>query len=382
MTLPMPAIAKGLEGVVIAETAISDVNGSAGTLEYRGYHIRDLALHASFEEVIYLLWHGKLPNQGELEGFNHTLAPLRAVPDGLIDVLRQLPSSATPMSVLRTAVSALGLYDPEADDNSAEANWRKAQRLTASMGTIVAAWECIRHNQPPIPPRADLSLAANFLYMLSGKEAPAAAIQAINSYLVMLADHGMNASTFAARVTTSTLSDIYSAITSAIGTLKGAAHGGANEKAMRQFIEIADPANADAWFEHTMSSAMRIMGIGHRVYKTGDPRMFVLKDQAKDLAETTGERRWYDIATRLEDKAMAHPYFVERKLTPNVDYYSAIVLYQSGIPIDQFTPLFAVSRIAGWCAHVIEQWQDNRLIRPDVIYTGPHDQPWVPLAQR
>jgi citrate synthase len=198
----------------------------------------------------------------------------------------------------------------------------------------------------------------------------------------MLADHGMNASTFSARVTTSTLADMYSAITTAIGTLKGAAHGGANEKAMLQFQEIGTPGNVDAWFANVMQSNMRVMGIGHRVYKTGDPRMFVLKEQAADLAKTTGDSTWYEIATKLEDVAVSHPYFVERKLIPNVDYYSAITLYQSGIPIDQFTPLFAVSRIAGWCAHVIEQWKENRLIRPDVVYTGKHDLPWLPLDQR
>jgi len=382
MTLPAPTIAKGLEGVVIAETAISDVNGSVGTLEYRGYHIRDLALQASFEEVIYLLWNGKLPNRSELDAFNDQLVAQRTLPDALIDILQRLPKDATPMAALRTAFSALGMFDTEADDNSTEANTRKALRMTAAMGTIVAAWERIRNGQAVVAPRADLSLAANLLYMLSGKEAAEAAVRAFNIYLVLLADHGMNASTFAARVTTSTLSDMWSAITSAIGTLKGAVHGGANEMAMRQFIEIGDPANVDAWFDQTMTSAMRIMGIGHRVYKTGDPRMFILKDQAKDLADSAGDHRWVEIATRLEAKAMSHPYFTERKLFPNVEYYSAIVLYQTGIPVDQFTPMFAVSRTPGWCAHILEQWRENRLIRPDVIYTGLHDQAWLPIEAR
>jgi len=382
MTLSTPVIAKGLEGVTVSETVISDVNGSVGTLEYRGYHIRDLALRTSFEEVIYLLWNGKLPNSSELASFNAQLVAQRALPDALIDILQKLPKTATPMAALRTAVSALGMFDPEADDNSAKANERKALRLTASTGTIVAAWERIRNGQSVIAPRVDLSLAANFLYMLSGHEATEIVVQALNIYLVLLADHGMNASTFSARVTTSAISDMWSAITSALGALKGAAHGGANEKAMRQFIEIGDPANVDAWFESTMTSAMRIMGIGHRVYKTGDPRMFILKDQAKDLADSSGDHRWYDIATRLEDKAMSHSYFVERNLFPNVEYYSAIVLYQCGIPVDQFTPMFAISRVPGWCAHIIEQWQDNRLIRPDVLYTGPHNQSWLPIEER
>jgi citrate synthase len=382
MSIQTAPIAKGLEGIVIAETEISDVNGSEGTLEYRGYPIKELALNALYEEVVFLLWYGKLPTQSDLNTLNKQLIAGRTVPDGVIDILRSVPTSATPTAVLRTAVSAIGLFDPEADDNSPEANVRKAFRLTASMSTLVAAWDRIRNDKELVPPRNDLGLAANFLFMLTGKEADQAKVDAINSYLVMLADHGMNASTFAARVTTSTLSDMYSAITSALGTLKGAAHGGANEKAMRQFIEIGSPEGVDAWFEKSMSSSMRVMGIGHRVYKTGDPRMFIIKQQAADLAHSTGESKWYEIATRLEDKAMAHPFFVERKLIPNVDYYSAITLYQSGVPIDLFTPLFAVSRVAGWCAHVIEQWEDNRLIRPDVVYTGEHEQTWVPIEQR
>jgi citrate synthase len=382
MTINTHVIAKGLEGIVIAETQISDVNGSEGTLEYRGYRIQDLAHSASFEEVIYLLWYGKLPNRAELDTFNQALTPHRVVPAEVIDALRTFPHDAIPMAVLRTAVSLLSLYDPDADDNSPEANIHKAFRLTASMGTLAAAWGRIRHGEPPIAPRADLGLAANFLVMLTGEEQSPDKVGAINSYLVMLADHGMNASTFSARVTTSTLADIYSAITSALGALKGAAHGGANEKAMRQFIEIGDPANVDAWFEKAMSSSMRVMGIGHRVYKTGDPRMFILKQQAADLARATGDSKWYEIATKLEDVAVNHPYFLERKLIPNVDYYSAITLYQSGIPIDMFTTLFAVSRVSGWCAHVIEQWQENRLIRPDVIYTGKHDLSWLPTDER
>jgi citrate synthase len=382
MTIQTPPISKGLEGIFVAETEISDVNGSEGTLEYRGYPIRELAHGAQFEEVIFLLWYGKLPAAQELEAFKKNLNTNRSIPPELVDATRRFPKTATPMAVLRTAVSALALFDPDADDNSPEANLRKAFRLTASMGTLMAAWERIRAGQEPLAPRDDLGIAANLLYMLSGGEPDPAKVFAINSYLVMLADHGMNASTFSARVTTSTLSDMYSAVTTAIGTLKGAAHGGANEKAMRQFIEIGEPEKVDAWFANAMQSSMRVMGIGHRVYKTGDPRMFILKEQAEDLAHTTGEDKWYKIASRLEEVAVNHPYFLERKLIPNVDYYSAITLYQSGIPIDQFTPLFAVSRVAGWCAHVIEQWQENRLIRPDVLYTGNHHQVWVPLDQR
>jgi 2-methylcitrate synthase/citrate synthase II len=373
---------KGLEGIAISESTISDVGGNTGTLEYRGYHIHDLALSATYEEVVYLLWYSKLPDKAELTAFKKKLYSYRALPDELITILKALPKNSTPISALRTAVSALGLFDPKADDNSPDTNLEKTYRLTASMGTLVAAWERIRQGEEPVPQREDLGMASNFLYMLTGKEADAMSVDAINGYLILLADHGMNASTFSARVTTSTLSDIYSAITSAIGTLKGASHGGANEKAIRQFIEIGSPDNVESWFEKIMATGGRIMGIGHRAYKTGDPRMLILKDQARDLAESTGNRTWYEIATRLEALAMNNPFFIERKLHPNVDYYSAITLYQSGIPIDQFTPLFAVSRIAGWCAHILEQWQDNRLIRPDIIYVGDHDLKYVPLDER
>lgn len=382
MTIQNAPISKGLEGVVIAQTEISDVNGSLGTLEYRGYPIQELALNALYEEVVYLLWFDKLPNRAEFETFDAELKQHRAIPQGLIDTMKQLPVSAAPMSVLRTAVSALGLFDKEADDNSSESILRKAYKLTACMGTIAAAWEQIRNGKEPVAPRSDLSLAGNFIYMLSGSDPDQSVIQAINAYMVMLADHGMNTSTLSSRVTISTLSDIYSAITGAIGTLKGASHGGAIDKAMRQFIEIGSPDNVKDWFDHMMAGRMRVMGIGHRVYKTGDPRMFVFKQQAEVLAKARGDSQWYEIASKLEDIAMAHPFFVERKLHPNVDYYSAIILYQSGVPIDQFTPLFAISRIAGWCAHVMEQWKDNRLIRPDVQYTGKHSLHWVPFNQR
>ena len=382
MTIQSPPIARGLEGIVIGQTDLSNVDGSNGILEYRGYHINELATNALFEEVIHLLWFGNLPSRTELETFQREFATYRTMPDELLAILRQYPRTANPMAVLRSAVSTLGLCDDQAEDNSPEVNLEKSYRLTASMSTLVAAWERIRNGLEPIAPRSDLTVAANFLYMLTGKEASPAAVSAINEYLVMLADHGMNASTFSARATTSTLADMYSAITTAIGTLKGAAHGGANEKAMRQFIEIGSPEQVDTWFDSLMAGNTRIMGIGHRVYKSGDPRMFIFKQKAADLADSMGDSKWYQIATRLEERAMSHPYFTERKLYPNVDYYSAIVLYQCGIPIDQFTPLFAISRVAGWCAHVIEQWKDNRLMRPEVIYTGEHGRTWLPLENR
>ena len=382
MTLHTTPVAKGLEGVVIAQSDISDVNGNIGTLEYRGYPIQELALNALFEEVVYLLCYDRLPNHTELEAFDAKLKQYRTIPPDLISVMKGLPRSSAPMSVLRTTLSALGLFDQDADDNSPDSVLLKAHRLTASMGTLVAAWERIRNGQDPVAPRSDLTLAGNFLYMLNDSEPEPSAVQAINAYLVMLADHGMNTSTFSCRITISTLSDIYSAITGAIGALKGAAHGGANEKAMRQFIEIGTPAKVTTWFESAMANSMRVMGIGHRVYKTGDPRMVIFKQQAEALGKVVGDGKWFEIATKLEDLAMSHPFFIERKLHPNVDYYSAIVLYQSGVPVDQFTPLFAMSRVAGWCAHIMEQWKDNRLIRPDVQYVGKHNLRWIPLDER
>jgi citrate synthase len=373
---------KGLAGVVVAQTQLSKVEGDIGKLQYHGYHIKDLAENATFEEVVYLLWHNKLPTQSELDGLLADLAAKRQLPAQLYEVMDLLPKQTHPMSALRTLVSALGTFDPQAEDNSPEVNRRKAAVLTSTIPTMIAAWERKRSGQDVVAPRADLCLAANFLYMLKGTLPSEAEVDAVDTFLVLLADHGMNASTFSARVTTSTLADMYSAVTTAIGTLKGPAHGGANQAAMEQFFEIGSPANVDAWFDDAMETKKRIMGIGHRVYKAEDPRATILRARSKALSETSGDSQWHDIAWNLEQRARSHPYFVERNLYANVDYYSAIVLYQAGIPVDQFTALFAMSRISGWTAHIIEQWADNRLIRPRAEYIGPVDQPWVPLAER
>lgn len=382
MTSQPATTAKGLEGVVVAQTQKSKVDGTIGKLHYHGYNIFDLAENASFEEVIYLLWYDRLPNRTELEQFKKELAAERALPPELIGMMKQFPRGTHPMAVLRTGVSAMGAFDPTAEDTSPEATKEKLRHLTAVMPTLIATWERIRSGQEPIAPRADLDLAANFLYMMKGEEPNETEVDALDTFLILLADHGMNASTFSARVTTSTLADVYSAVTTAIGTLKGPAHGGANEKAMQQFMEIGSPENVQAWFENALANERRIMGIGHRVYKVEDPRATILRERARALAEQSGDRRWFDIAYNLEQAARSHPYFIERSLYANVDYYSAVVLYQTGIPVDQFTPLFAMSRIAGWAAHIIEQWADNRLIRPRGEYIGPVDQPWVPLDKR
>ncbi|MEP7284570.1 MAG: citrate/2-methylcitrate synthase [Chloroflexota bacterium] len=379
----LPAAGKGLQNIVVGQTKLSLVNGTEGKLIYAGYKIEDLAEHATFEEVTYLLWHGQLPTVSQLENLRKAIQGEMALSPEILTLMATLPHTATPMAVLRTVVSALSLWDPKADDNSPEENRRKALLLTAKTPTIAAAWERIRTGKEPVAPRADYTLAQNFLYMLKGTEPKPQETAVIDAYFVLLSEHGMNASTFSARVTTSTLSDMYSAITTAIGTLKGAAHGGANEEAMRMFFEIGSVDNVDKWFnENIRTGKKRVMGMGHRVYKALDPRAAVLNKKAKAMAEATGNGQWYDLASKLDKTARADDDFIKKNLYANVDFYSAIALYTIGIPMDQFTPLFAIARIPGWTAHIIEQWADNRLIRPDVEYIGPMDLTWVPIEQR
>lgn len=383
MTDKAAAAAKGLQNVVVGQTRLSLVNGTEGKLIYVGYKIEDLAEHASFEEVIYLLWHGELPNRQQLTELRQALQAEMYLPAAVMGMLYAFPKDATPMAVLRTAVSMLALYDPKADDNSVEENRRKALQLTAKVPVIVAAWERARNGKEPIPARPDYSFAQNFLWMLKGTEPQPQESAVIDAYLVLLSEHGMNASTFSARVTTSTLSDMYSAMTTAIGTLKGAAHGGANEEAMRMFFEIGSAENVENWFNtYVKTKQKRVMGMGHRVYKALDPRAAVLRRKAEEMSRATNNMHWFNLAVKLEEVARQDPEFIEKKLYPNVDYYSAIALYTLGIPMDQFTPLFAIARMPGWTAHVMEQWADNRLIRPDVEYIGPMDLEWKPLDQR
>lgn len=376
-------IKKGLEGAVVANSRLSLVNGAEGKLIYGGYPIEVLADKALFEEVIYLLWEGRLPTGPEMETLRQAIASDAGLPDGMLEQLKQYPKDANPMAVLRTAVSALALFDRDAEDNSTAANRRKAIRLTGQITSLCAAWDRIRKGKAPIAPRKDLNLAQNYIYMLTGSEPDRTATDAINVYLVLLAEHSMNASTFAGRVTVATGSDMHSGVVSAIGTLKGPAHGGANAEAMEQFLEIGDPANVQAWFEREIKNGnRRIMGIGHRVYKALDPRAAILREHAEALANSTGNRKWFEIADNLANLARADDYFIERKLYPNVDYYSAILLSTIDIDVDMFTPLFAMSRIAGWTAHIMEQFSDNRLIRPDSNYIGPMDLEWTPLDRR
>lgn len=373
----------GLEGVVVADSRTSLVNGQEGKLLYQGYPIETLAANASFEEVAFLLWNDRLPNRSELEHLRSTIAAEAKLPAAVIDQMRQYPKDADPMAMLRTVVSLLAMYDADATDNGQEANRRKAVRLTGQITTICAAWDRIRKGKEPLAPRADLTLAQNFVYMLTGAEPDATASDAIDVYLVLLAEHGMNASTFASRVTVATGSDMHSGVVSGIGTLKGPSHGGANAEAMQMFLDIGEPANVTTWFQtQVKEGTRRIMGIGHRIYKALDPRAAILEQKAAALAKSSGNEKWFQIAKQLADTARADSYFIERKLYPNVDYYSAIVLYTIELDIDMFTPLFAMSRIAGWTAHIIEQFANNRLIRPDVNYVGPMDLPWTPIDQR
>ncbi|MCD6290484.1 MAG: hypothetical protein J7M34_08275 [Anaerolineae bacterium] len=373
---------RGLEGVVVTTTQLSKVDGTAGRLYYRGYSIDHLAKNASFEEVAYLLWAGHLPNASEISKVREDLVACRTAPSGLVDALRKVPLNAPPMTALRSIISLLGHYDPDAEDNGPEASMRKAYRLTSQMATLVAAFDQIRKGKDPIPPRQDLNHAANFLYMLTGEEPSDIASRALETYLILLADHGFNASTFAARVTASTLSDMHSAIVSAIGTLKGPLHGAANQRALEQFLEIGDVENVKPWFEKAKAEKRRIMGVGHRVYKVVDPRARYLRQMALQLSGTTGNPQVLDIALKLEEVVSEDPYFVERKLYPNVDYYSAPALYMLGIDADLFPTLFAMSRVVGWTAHVMEQWANNRLIRPRAQFIGDLDLPWVPLEER
>ena len=363
-------------------TSSSYVNGTEGILIYRGYDIRDLGLNATYEEVIYLLWNDKLPNANELDLFKAALQAKRVVPEPVLNVMRAFPRDAQPMAVLRTAISAMGLIDRDADNITSDGAREKALLLTAVMPSIVAAWERLRNGREPIPPRRGLSQAANFLYMLDGEEPNPDAVAAFDSYLVLLADHGFNASTFSARVTTSTGSDFYSAITSAIGTLKGPSHGGATQRAMEQFFSAADRGDIPAWFEESLAAGKRIMGIGHRIYKVEDPRAQILKPLAENLANSSGQGQWFQVADTIQQLARQNEYFIERNLYANVDYYSAVVLYTIGLPVDQFTCIFAVSRIAGWCSQVLEQLADNRLIRPKENYVGKRDQVYVPVGER
>src|SRR6201981_178442 len=375
----MSAITKGLEGVVATDTRLGDVRGQEGQLIYCGYDIHELAGKASFEEVIYLLWHNRLPNKAELDGLKKQLAAERELPGQVIDFVKSTPRTALPIDVLRTAVSMLGLHDPSliVDDTFA-ANQRRAIGILAKIGVIVAYFHRARNGLELPKIRKDLSEAAHFLYLLDGAEPSPKKVETLDVAYVLHAEHGMNASTFSARVTISTLTDIYSAITAAIATLKGPLHGGANEGVIHMLQEIGEPENVDAYVEKTLAEKKRIMGIGHRVYKVLDQRAPHLPRMAVELSGKLGEPKWIAMSERIAELMKE-----KKGLYWNVDFYSDTVYYSLGIPTDLFTPLFAISRTGGWTAHILEQLSDNRLYRPLSQYVGePVGRKFVPIEQR
>ncbi len=367
----------GLEDVVAANSAICEVIGSEGKLTYRGIDIHELATQSSFEETTYLLWFGHLPERGALEGFTAELAADRHVASEVIALMKAFPKTARPMDALRTAVSALAFYDPQAQDTSRPANLARAGRLTAQMATLVAAYENSRKGREPVAPTASGSHAANFLRMLFGQEPDPVAVRAMDLALILHADHELNASTFTARVTAATLADLHAAIVSAICSLSGPLHGGANEQVMKMLKTIGDVGRVEGYATETLAAHQKIPGFGHRVYRTEDPRATHLRRMSKELGERAGDTRWYEISRRLEEVVMQ-----QKHLYANVDFYSATCYYSLGIPVDLFTPVFAVSRVAGWAAHVLEQYSDNRLIRPRAEYVGERNVPYVPIDQR
>jgi citrate synthase len=376
----MPVIAKGLEGIVANSTSLSDVLGNKGILIYAGYDINELAGKASYEEIVYLLWHGALPNRPQLDELKAQLSAERELPRGLVDFIKSAPIRSNPMDVMRTAVSMLGLYDSglSAEEGREDADRRRALSITAKIGVIAAYFHRARQGLSLPPVRTDLGEAAHFLYLLNGTEPSAEATKTLDVAYVLHADHGMNASTFSARVTIATLSDIYSAITSAIGTLKGPLHGGANEGVIHMLLEIGSEDKVDAWVEEQLAQKKKIMGIGHRVYKVLDPRAPHLRAMAIKLCEELGEPKWIRMSERI-----AQIMKEKKGLNANVDFYSATVYHSLGIPTDMFTPIFAIARTSGWTAHVLEQLADNRLYRPLSEYVGPAvGKKFVPIEER
>jgi citrate synthase len=371
------AVSKGLEGIVAAHTRLSDVRGDIGQLIYCGYDINELAGAVTYEEVVHLLYHNRLPNAKELAELKTTLAGYRELPQGVIDLMTRLPKDTPPMHAIRTGVSALGCYDTTADDDTMDAQRRKALRLVAQIPVLTAYFHRSRQGLPLVAPDKTLGEAANFLYMIDGEKPSAETESTMEMCYVLHADHGMNASTFSARVTIATLSDMYSAVTTAIGTLKGPLHGGANEGVIKMLQQIGSLDQVDAYVEECLKQKQKIMGIGHRVYKVLDPRAPHLKRMAQVLSAKLGEPKWIQMSERIAELMLA-----AKGLHANVDFYSATVYYSLGIPTDLFTPIFAIARTSGWTAHVLEQLSDNRLIRPQSVYTGPIGLKVVPVAQR
>ncbi len=369
--------AAGLRGVVAAQSSIGDVNGETGVLIYQGYDIHDLAENSTFEEVIYLLWNGQLPNKGELEDLKKQFQANYAAPTEVLEMMKTFPTDANPMDVLRTSVSALGFYDKEGHDTSRDAAVKTATKLTAQIGTLVAAWERIRSGKDVVAPDTSLSIAENFLYMFTGEKPEADEARIFDVALILHADHELNASTFTTRVISGTLADVYGAVTGGIAALSGPLHGGANTNVMKMLKEIGSEDKIDQWLDKALEEKRKIMGIGHAVYKTEDPRATWLRKFSKQLGEKKGDMTWFNMSQKIE-KAM----FDKKGMYPNVDFYSASAYYMMDIPLDQYTPIFAVSRISGWTGHILEQYSNNKLIRPRAEYIGKRDLKYAPIEDR
>ncbi|MCA1641631.1 MAG: citrate synthase [Acidobacteria bacterium] len=371
------AAAGGLRGVVAASSSIGDVNGEQGILIYQGYDIHELAEHSTFEEVVFLLWNGRLPKREELEGLKREIGECYDVPKEIVDLIRSFPKEVDPMDTLRTAVSALGMYTESPHDISREAAVKTATRLTAQFPVLVAALERIRKGQEPVAPKPELSIATNFLYMLRGEMPQEREARIFDVCLILHADHELNASTFTARVVAGTLADVYASVTAALAALSGPLHGGANTNVMKMLLEIGDVAKAEGFVANALAEKKKIMGIGHAVYKTEDPRATHLRRFSQEVGERGGDTRWYEISRKIEEYMLR-----EKGMYPNVDFFSASTYYMMGIPLDLFTPIFAVSRISGWTGHILEQYANNKLIRPRAEYVGPRGLKYTPIEQR
>jgi 2-methylcitrate synthase len=375
------AVATGLRGVVAASSSIGDVNGEKGELIYQGLNIHDLATKSTFEEVVFLLWNGRLPKRAELDELTKSLAASYELPWEIVELIKgmteRVPKTADPMDRLRTVISGLAMFDEESRNLSREASIRVATRLTARFPTIVAAIDRARNGKEIIQPKADLNIATNFLYMLTGEMPDEFDAHVLDVALILQADHELNASTFTARVVAGTLADMYSAVTAALGALSGPLHGGANTAIMKILLEIDDVNKVEDYVKDALSKKKKIMGFGHAVYKTEDPRATHLRRFSKEMGERKGNTKWYDITAKLEEIMKR-----EKGLLPNVDAYSASTYYMMGIPLDLYTPIFAISRISGWTAHILEQYADNKLIRPRAEYVGPRNVPYVPIDER
>ncbi len=367
----------GLRGVVAAQSSIGDVNGEEGKLIYQGYDIHDLATNSNFEEVVFLLWNSRMPNQAELDELNAKLRANYAIPTELVAAMKTFPKDADPMDVLRTSVSMLDFYDDGSHDTTRDGAMTSCIKLTAQMPTIVAAWEKIRTGKDIVEPNADLNIATNFLYMMSGEMPSAEEARMMDICLILHADHELNASTFTTRVIAGTLADVYGAVTGGIAALSGPLHGGANTNVMKMLLKIGSIENVEPWLDNALETKQKVMGIGHAVYKVEDPRATWLRKFSKELGEKSGETKWFEMSEKLE-KLM----FEKKGMYPNVDFYSASTYYMMNIPLDQYTPIFAISRISGWTGHILEQYSNNKLIRPRAEYIGARDLKYTPIADR